>query len=608
MDDTSKQAALSEARAMLRASATTEPDEAVLTALLEIEGWNVQSAVRVIQDDSAAERRRSGADDEEIARSFATTRPPPSSFDFDDSAANGSGHGGIDSASDPSYSITSSGRNTGGVGLSGSRGPLGHRPGDTSVWSIVWSAITLPLSLTQSILLLLFRVFRLRELLPGLFGGSSGPNGRAGMPKTDPRICAERFVRELEEETGASSIPPSSVPDAATSPGSSSDSGAAASAGDATKAPARSRLPPFFIGGYSDALKLAKEQIKILLVILTSCEHGDIGHFRKRVLVDPELVELVSRPDFVVWGGDVREREAYQVATQLEATTYPFVAFIAMQPSRAGRRMTPTAGSTSSSQPRPAVLSRLEGSPLTATSAQTIVSHITDVLLPRTNSYLERLRNEKRRRELERELKAEQDRAYEEASRRDAEKVAKKRDEERQRALEAERQRREQEEQEVLRKQKVSWLRWAKHNLVPDEPASGEAAIRLAFRLPDGKNLSRRFRTSDRLESVFAFVEISAAGLGNDDDDDDQDDNHRSAAPAPAGYTHEYQFSLVLGYPRRRIGPELLAEAASSGASAKTVGNIDGLAPSANLIVEGNVGLRGDREVDQDSSDGEDDE
>ena len=50
----------------------------------------------------------------------------------------------------------------------------------------------------------------------------------------------------------------------------------------------------------------------ILAVILTSGAHSDDKLFRTRVLTDPELVRTLRSPEFVVWGGDVRNREAFQ--------------------------------------------------------------------------------------------------------------------------------------------------------------------------------------------------------------------------------------------------------------------------------------------------------
>lgn len=279
------------------------------------------------------------------------------------------------------------------------------------------------------------------------------------------------------------------------------------------------------------------------------------------------------------------------VATQLEATTYPFIAFIALQPPRGSRRHGVGGSSSSASaSPRLAVLSRLEGSPLSATSASTIISHVTDVLLPRTQTHLDRLRSEKRRRELERELKAEQDRAYLEASRRDAERVAKKREEERQRALEVERKRQEEAHKHLFEQQRRQWITWAKTQLVPREPSPGESdTIRLAFRLPNGRNLSRHFRKTDALEAAFAYVETAAAATDSDDDGSRQTD-------PPAGYQHEFKFSLVLGYPRQRLGTDKLR-------TSPILGEIEGLGSSANLIVEGKVGS--DAAAGDESSDGE---
>ena len=376
--------------------------------------------------------------------------------------------------------------------------------------------------------------------------------------------------RELEEETGGT---------ASRTVVSTVDEG--------SRAPPPKRLPPFFIGSYADALRSAKEQIKILAIILVSREHGDVERFKQNTLTDSDLVELLSHDDFIIWGGDVREREAYQVATTLQASTYPFVAFIALQPPRPSSR---TSVASSTSSPRAAVLSRLEGSPSSATSAGVIASHISDVLLPRTRTYLDRLRAEKRRREMERQLRADQDRAYQEASRRDAERIAQKREEERQKALAAQRAREEQEQKELFRRKQEAWQKWALHNLVPPEPTASKEAVRLSFRLPSGKTLVRRFSPNDTVETVFAFVE-SASSLA-------EAESTAGAAQRPSDYQHVYQFSLVTGYPRKRI------EFAQT--SSMPLKDVDGLAQGASLIIEGQV--LGDRLAATDDEEEEDDD
>ncbi|EST05527.2 hypothetical protein PSEUBRA_005210 [Kalmanozyma brasiliensis GHG001] len=564
----SQQDAIASLRSVLQGSSGSVPDDEMLATLLEVEGWDVTRAARLVEEDSTAERRRSGADDETIARSFAQDAQIRGSMDFDQSAA----HSGSPYGSSNGLYQRGNGVPSGFPGGAGLR-PY-PRPGDrpsTSIAQMIWSALTFPLSLASSLLLFLARILRIRALFPSLFAGSPGPQ-RLG--SSDPRDNAETFVRELEEQTGATT-----------------DASAVSRQDSGTRAPVPTRLPPFFIGGYADALKAAKEQIKILAIVLVSREHGDDDRFKQNTLTDGDLVDLLSKDDFIVWGGDVREREAYQVATTLQASTYPFVAFIALQPPRSASR---SSAASSTSSPRAAILSRLEGSPVSATSAAIIASHISDILLPRTRTYLDRLRAEKRRREVERQLRADQDRAYQEASRRDAERITQRREQERRKSIEAQRIREQQEQKEQHQRKQQAWQKWALHHLVPTEPLSTSDSIRFSFRLPGGKTLTRRFSPADSVAAVFAFVETSSRAS-----DADSTAVHGGK---PDNYEHEHRFSLVTGYPRKRIE--------FSGAGAKQLKDVDGLSQGASLIVEGQVlgeqqaGATDDETTDDDEDEG----
>lgn len=85
-----------------------------------------------------------------------------------------------------------------------------------------------------------------------LFGWTGPPE------RTDPRTAAERWVRELEEELQArSSFTP-------------------AQPGD----PTMPRLPEFLLLGYDDAVLKAKEEFKVLMVVLVSQEHDEIDRFK----------------------------------------------------------------------------------------------------------------------------------------------------------------------------------------------------------------------------------------------------------------------------------------------------------------------------------------
>lgn len=208
---------------------------------------------------------------------------------------------------------------------------------------------------------------------------------------------------------------------------------------------------------------------------------------------------------------------------------------------------------------------------------------------------------------MERLLKAEQDRAYEEASRRDAERVEKKRAEERVKAKKEEERKREAREAEKRLDKKKEWRQWARDNLVPPKPVNGDAntstsadaIARLSFRLPDGRRLAREFRASDTLESVYAYIETCSLPPSS------SSSSAASSSP-PADYTHSYTFSLVLGYPRRTLGPEMLGE--GGGQDKMRIGAVEGLVPSANLIVEGKVEMDGVGGVDESESESESEE
>src|ERR1700733_1917304 len=114
-------------------------------------------------------------------------------------------------------------------------------------------------------------------------------------------------------------------------------------------------------------------------------------------------------------------RRHYLASHKLGATTYPFVAFVALHP--VPQHVGGPSATRSGSGPRLTVLSRHEGNPSSKTSAATLTTHITTSLLPRVTPLLTRLRTERWEREQERRLREEQDRAFAEAAARDKERV-----------------------------------------------------------------------------------------------------------------------------------------------------------------------------------------
>ncbi|KDN35818.1 hypothetical protein K437DRAFT_241485 [Tilletiaria anomala UBC 951] len=575
-------------------SAAVQPDAEALQTMLAVAGDPLEAA-KLIFESFGAERRISG---EALIHASPSRRQL---LEVDDS------------------DVTQPFPSPLGIGLASRQSRSLHRPGvpqesNLSVFSTVFSALALPFTLLRHLLVFIARFMPLRAFLPPvLFGEAEGgverqqQRGRV-WKDTDPIKAAERYRLGLEHFVAAQS---NSQHEA--------DGDAHALADKTRRRAKEERLrhrveqpiasssttpvyPPSRIAAsdiqlriptnllttsYNQAIQQAKDEHKILVIVLESLEHQHCEQFRREVLLNEKFVNVISRRDFLVWGGDIGERDAYQVSNLLQAYTYPFVAFASLQPSR-----NRTVGLSSSSRPpRMAILSRQEGSPSNMTSAARLTDHIQDLLLPRVLPYLQRLQRDKDRRQRERELREEQDRAYQRAAAADAERVRQARENER-RKREAVKQK----EQELRREEETKikygvWRRWARRYLVPID-AGGDASdcIKFALRLPTGERLERHFATRAPVEALFAYVESATQSAEEEDEDD------VPLAP-PADYTHSYRFAFVSGYPRAKIEPET--------SIGKRLYEVDALKNGGAFIVEGQIGFSRIKTIDTTDEDTE---
>ncbi|KAH7882133.1 hypothetical protein F5I97DRAFT_1912481 [Phlebopus sp. FC_14] len=329
-------------------------------------------------------------------------------------------------------------------------------------------------------------------------------------------------------------------------------------------------LPDFFDGTYEEALDICQKEGRIACIILVSDEHDDVPEFKRSTLTDSSFVRVLSEQNFVVWGGSVRDKVSWDAAQKLQATTYPFIAFVALQP-----RRNPSAGSSPSS-PILTVLSRHHGRSVPEsgpTSAQTLVHHLEHQLLPRVTPFLTRYKAQLEERHRDRLLREQQDKAFQDSARRDKERIearirAEKEEAERQR-LDQEAQRREEmrmqaekERQEQLVLLRSQWRRWMRRSVVPPEPR-GASAIRLAIKLPGSGRVVRVFPSSSTLTALYAFADSQTIPLTMQPQDDPQQPPEgpdggvevlekyiQSQAQGPESW---WGFKLALSYPRREI-------------------------------------------------------
>lgn len=289
-------------------------------------------------------------------------------------------------------------------------------------------------------------------------------------------------------------------------------------------------LPEFYIGAYRDFLSTIRREGKIGLAIVVCGEHEDDDEFKRDVLADPEFVRTLKEHDVAVWATDVSSREGYMVAQTLQIVTYPALTFVSLLPVQ------------NSSTPRLSILTTLQGAPSTATSTSIILQTLTTSILPRTSTYLARLRRERLALEETRHLREEQDRALREAERIDRERILAVRQQ-----AELERAQKEREEREAAAKAKAfedrrNWRRYARKHLLP----ASSGPVRVAVRTPlNAERNVWNFTPGPSTLPLFIYAETR---LISPEDDPSSDPD-----TPPEGYEHSWGFRLVTSFPRKEI-------------------------------------------------------
>lgn len=364
-----------------------------------------------------------------------------------------------------------------------------HRP------PFILALLFTPFNLVYRILLSSFRLFgTLFPFLPRLFRVTASPlqgvrQNTTGRRPLAPKDTAARFIREFEEEYGSNPL-------------------------------------PFLENGYNMALERAHRDLKFLLVVLLSPEHDDTHNWVQETLLSPDVVDFINPSgedrNVIVWGGNVRDSEAYQVANSLRVTKFPFAAVICHTPNVSSSAMS--------------VVSRIAG-PLSASEfKQRLTTAVTS-----NQRQLSQIRQDRSQQQASRSLREEQDSAYERSLAIDRERARLRREAEAARQQEekeaAERQAAEEKRQRDL----AQWKLW-RAQLLGTEPGTEVIdAVRISVRLPSGERIMRRFAPDADIEELYAVVECYEVL---------QDESRSTDVDRPEGFEHRYGFRLVSPMPR----------------------------------------------------------
>lgn len=310
-----------------------------------------------------------------------------------------------------------------------------------------------------------------------------------------PRDNAARFIREFEEEYGTNEL-------------------------------------PFLEKGYAHSLDEAKRDIKYLLVILLAPEHDDTPDYVKETLLSQDIVSFLRNKEsnIIVWGGSVQDSEAYQVSNALGATKFPYAALIAHSPARSSR-----SGSYATSSGMSIVTTLVGVMP-----PSEFLSKIRRAMETHTPE-LSQLRAERAERDAVRNIREEQDTAYERSLARDRERAKQKREDEQRKKQEEEEAAKAEKEQQHAAEQLEDWKYWRAARITPEPSANDKTAIRVSLRLPNGERIVRRFPGEVSVEEIYALVECWECL---------KEDSISKEAQKPEGFQHVYNFNLVSPMPR----------------------------------------------------------
>ncbi|KAJ1324297.1 FAS-associated factor 2 [Microdochium nivale] len=382
---------------------------------------------------------------------------------------------------------------------------------------------------------------RPRAITTSITQGFKGTSGRRMLL---PRDTAARFKREFEEEYGTSAL-------------------------------------SFYEGGFAQALDDAKKELKFLLMILVSPEHDDTESFTRETLLSPDVTAFINDPqnNIILWGGNVLDSEAYQVATEYNATKFPFTCVICL---------TPREGST-----RMSIVKRLVG----PVAPQTYVAEL-QAAMTKYAPDLAGVRAERTAQQFTRDLRNEQDSAYERSLATDRERARQRKEAEAAAALAEKTAQEEAEAAERLARLREEWRRWRATTISPepDSTVGAKDVVRLALKMPESSGagrIVRRFAAATTIEELYAFVECfeyldaavdekSSLGGGGD-------------VEKPSEYDHVYKFKIASLMPRIVYEPDVDGSA--------TLG--DKIGRSGNLIVEA---FAEDEEEDEESDNDDEDE
>jgi len=291
--------------------------------------------------------------------------------------------------------------------------------------------------------------------------------------------------------------------------------------------------------------------MKFLVAIPLAPEHDATNPFVRDILLSEPVATFFndSSNNTLLWAGTIQDSEAYQVALSLNITQFPTAAVIAH---------TPSVSSTAMS-----VIARISA----PSSPEDFLAHLQATIQQHAPA-LERARGANVEQQASRNLRQQQESAYERSLAQDRERARQKREAEATKAREEKEKKDEEERAARYERDLAQWRRWRAAQIQLEPSMDVKDAIRVSLRLSNGERITRRLAASDTMEELYALADCWDALKAREETTDEKE------PMKPSGFEHKYDFRLVSPMPRQVYDVE------AGGTVKERIGR------SANLIVE----------------------
>lgn len=273
----------------------------------------------------------------------------------------------------------------------------------------------------------------------------------------------------------------------------------------------------FFKKSYADLQAEASSTDALIMVFLHSPYHRSTSDVCRRLLCSSPMVRyLTENKDRIKpFGSSTSTSQGASLSHSLMASSFPVLALL--QPIKSNRSRSNSSNSNPGGIPAGDVklIFKAEGPNLMKMTALQLATLVTATFQKHERVVLEAA-TRKYEHEQAALLRRQQDEEYQETLRRDQERE-RQRNEERIQAEREEAERKELEERKI--KEEANRIDRAKALLRDEPPKNTPGCARIRFRLPNGKQLDRRFGDDETIGSLKAFLILHFADElpGNDD-------------------------------------------------------------------------------------------